>query len=407
MIDIKKMEESNPVFNTAKFTLLNLANSGVAEAKEYLELLGFDSEKTAEYGYGENGNTQEMLIANAVTQESRYRAMNRIAKESGNNAILDLACGFSPRGLLMTEEQTQYIGADLPATVEILKQVGSKIQYQPVDVTNPIAMLACAECFSSPVTIITEGLLMYLDIKETEQYIEGIKLILKKCGGCLITPDYNSKDFYCAVVFAMFGREKGMQILINMQSSLSKTADVEMKKNFNSSVSDEEKLKFYTSRGLKVEFVPYCTPDTVLGSLSALDKETAERIKEQLCKTVIWKITLDENADVLSLSDADFVPENWGSYSVCGDRLEAKLQGRIDSINAPEVTDTFEKLLNENSIKSALIDAADLEYISSAGLRALLTLKKKIPGAVTILNTSDDIKDIFEVTGFDMILNIA
>ena len=75
------------------------------------------------------------------------------------------------------------------------------------------------------------------------------------------------------------------------------------------------------------------------------------------------------------------------------------IKGKIDSNNAPE----FEK-----EIMTALpkeVDAAELEYISSAGLRILLRLTKAV-GEVTLLNVSPEVYDILDVTGFTTILNV-
>lgn len=76
-----------------------------------------------------------------------------------------------------------------------------------------------------------------------------------------------------------------------------------------------------------------------------------------------------------------------------------QIKGKIDSSNAAE----FEK-----EIMSALpteIDAAELEYISSAGLRVLLKLTKAV-GDVTVNNVSSGVYEILEVTGFTSILNV-
>ncbi|MBQ6554722.1 MAG: anti-sigma factor antagonist [Firmicutes bacterium] len=82
-----------------------------------------------------------------------------------------------------------------------------------------------------------------------------------------------------------------------------------------------------------------------------------------------------------------------------------KINGRIDSNNAAE----FEKQLllaaGEN-YGDITLDAGELEYISSAGLRVLLKLKKSTKGKVSVINVSSDVYDIFNVTGFDNILDV-
>lgn len=77
-----------------------------------------------------------------------------------------------------------------------------------------------------------------------------------------------------------------------------------------------------------------------------------------------------------------------------------QLKGKIDSTNAA----AFEKELMQE--KPLLIDATELEYISSAGLRVLLKLAKEV-GKPEIINVSSDVYEIFDVTGFTQILNVS
>ena len=81
------------------------------------------------------------------------------------------------------------------------------------------------------------------------------------------------------------------------------------------------------------------------------------------------------------------------------------INGRIDSNNAAE----FEKQLLAATAEiygDIILDATELEYISSAGLRVLLKLKKGTKGKVGIINVSPEVYDIFGVTGFDNILDV-
>ena len=76
-----------------------------------------------------------------------------------------------------------------------------------------------------------------------------------------------------------------------------------------------------------------------------------------------------------------------------------QLKGKIDTTNAAE----FEKEIM--AAKPAELDASELEYISSAGLRVLLKLAKAL-GDVTVNNVSSEVYEIFNVTGFTEILNV-
>ena len=86
--------------------------------------------------------------------------------------------------------------------------------------------------------------------------------------------------------------------------------------------------------------------------------------------------------------------------------LTVVLAGRLDTTTAP----ALEKELKESldSVTNLVIDMSDLEYISSAGLRVLLSAQKTMnkQGAMLVKHVNDSIMEIFEVTGFSDILTI-
>ena len=88
------------------------------------------------------------------------------------------------------------------------------------------------------------------------------------------------------------------------------------------------------------------------------------------------------------------------------DKLEIRLEGRIDSNNAPDVEQEIMNALDSNAGKEPVFDAENLEYISSAGLRVLMKIRKKFNKPVDIINVSRDVYDIFETTGFTDLLNV-
>ena len=80
--------------------------------------------------------------------------------------------------------------------------------------------------------------------------------------------------------------------------------------------------------------------------------------------------------------------------------------GRLDTTTAPQL----EKTINENinNTKNLILDLKELQYISSAGLRILLSTQKKIQniGSMKVKNVCEEIMEIFEMTGFTDILTI-
>ena len=87
-------------------------------------------------------------------------------------------------------------------------------------------------------------------------------------------------------------------------------------------------------------------------------------------------------------------------------KLEIRLEGRIDTNNAPDVEQEIMSSLNANDGKEPVFDAEKLEYISSAGLRVLMKIRKKFNKPVDIVNVSREVYDIFETTGFTDLLNV-
>lgn len=87
------------------------------------------------------------------------------------------------------------------------------------------------------------------------------------------------------------------------------------------------------------------------------------------------------------------------------DQLTIFLQGRIDSSNAAEVEAEMTDCLSQNAAKSLVIDVEDLEYISSAGLRIVLRLRKQFTD-MKVVNASSEVYDILDMTGFTEMLTV-
>ena len=86
--------------------------------------------------------------------------------------------------------------------------------------------------------------------------------------------------------------------------------------------------------------------------------------------------------------------------------LIVALSGRLDTTTAP----SLEKAISENiyDIDKLILNFKELEYISSAGLRVVLNAQKKMQqiGEMKVINVSEVVMDVFEITGFVDILTI-
>lgn len=89
-----------------------------------------------------------------------------------------------------------------------------------------------------------------------------------------------------------------------------------------------------------------------------------------------------------------------------GSTLKVSVSGRLDTTTAPELEKTLGSQLE--GIESLTLDFTELAYISSAGLRVLLALQKKMnrQGQMAVTHVNDNIMEVFDVTGFLDMLTI-
>lgn len=89
-----------------------------------------------------------------------------------------------------------------------------------------------------------------------------------------------------------------------------------------------------------------------------------------------------------------------------GNTLNLALTGRLDTTTAPQLEEVVKSELA--GVSELTFDFAQLDYISSAGLRVMLAAQKLMntQGKMKICNVCDEIKEVFEITGFNDILTI-
>ena len=89
-----------------------------------------------------------------------------------------------------------------------------------------------------------------------------------------------------------------------------------------------------------------------------------------------------------------------------GSHLEIALEGRLDTMTAPELERELNRVLG--GIDSLTLDFSKLDYISSAGLRVLLSAHKALcgKGGMKVTHANEIVNEVFDVTGFADILTI-
>ena len=88
------------------------------------------------------------------------------------------------------------------------------------------------------------------------------------------------------------------------------------------------------------------------------------------------------------------------------DTMNISLEGRLDTMTAPELEAELKASLD--SVSELIIDMKKLDYVSSAGLRVLLSAQKVMmkKGGMKVIHVNNTVMEIFEVTGFSDILTI-
>ena len=93
------------------------------------------------------------------------------------------------------------------------------------------------------------------------------------------------------------------------------------------------------------------------------------------------------------------------TYKMQDDTLVIGFIGKISSENAAAVEEKVNEIISSESHQGVVVDAENLEYISSAGLRVILRLKKQEP-SLKLVNVSADVYEILDMTGFTDFLTV-
>ncbi len=411
-IDQNLLERINPVFNTAKMTLFQLSAAGDQDAVRISDKLRLTLESTNRV------STPEEMIHNIIVLETRFRTMGAMAEETGFTEV-DLPCGYTPRAIQFARKGKKFVGLDLPAAIAEAEPVITSlvdedkrhlVRFEGCDATNYESLKKVFDSIPGEVCITTEGLLMYFTDSEAGQLCDNIRRILQEHGGCWITADPETGIQFVLTTRAIYG-DRFMEVLLKDQkqaqdkSDVSVTARTLVASTHNAEENIRNAMMFLTRHGLKAERMIVSEHVPELASLKMVTPEQAETIRQTMGQYAFWRITPIPGKQ---LDTAGTKSEHFDAKAELTEgKLNLQMFGRLDTLTAPALIAFFEKTSDENTIVEVDVDCAALDYISSAGLRALLMMQKKCEKGVTVRNINEVVKEILEQTGFDSILNIA
>ena len=406
----------NPTYLTAKSTLFMLAGAGNDDAKRIIDALGIQNE-IVQNTRNNNGGKPSMpeaelkalMVGTSAAVEARYAALSRFIRKEGYANLFDIACGYTPRSIYCARAKIDYVGVDVPVVAEELEQLAVKLglsqmhpTYMGADATNAASLTAAANLLHGPLLVSCEGLTQYLSANEFAQFLGGVRDILLQHGGAWVTSDMGVN--YEAFATACMSSHDAVKMYHSARKAAMEASNV-----YGDGVAywdAQRKQAFIEACGFRVEKASFYYGDEDLAMLRDIPEVWKNAIKMRLSESCLWVMTVDEGFKGSQMIEGAKQVEKLSiEYARKAGVLQCQVKGRIDTISSPALLEVFEN--NYDGVTSIEVDAERLEYISSAGLRVLLMAVKKLGrGSVSVINTSETVKEIFETTGFDQMITV-
>ena len=273
-----------------------LSYSGDPDAKKILKTLKvtnlYDKKNLHDY--------ERLEKLNSIYQELNYASTVEYVRNKGYGNILDIGGGFTPRAVVFARDGRKYFGAELMAVAvtatETMSKILNKNQFQNVSydevlVEDREAMLSAADEFNGKICIIENGLMIYLTEDRATEMFKLIKEVLQKHGGCFITTDFVTKDYFKEIASALYGESQA--------DLLYDETKIMYEQLFDNPIFDDtfktqaDAIEFFNARGLKVTLVPLLTDTSKLYCLKTLTPQQVEKIKQVAAKNYLWVITAE------------------------------------------------------------------------------------------------------------------
>ena len=400
-MDMKELQQVvNPIYTTAKGTVLMLAGGRDKDAIALLPYLDM-----GEIQKGSNATPPEIQKCYIIGQKARYELHNKASLESGKPNIVDLPSGYTPRGFRMADAGKKYYGFDLPIVIDAMKPAAEKTmteeqralaEYHAVDATNYESMKAALGDVKGELCIVTEGLLGYFSESELISLCQAVHRLLSEYGGCWITADCSILQIY-TLTFSTVLKGDAAAFLSRMQGYARNMADVDFQKNSMFLNGMDGAKRFLNEQGFNVKSE---SVDRYIPDIPGVDGDLMKELREAYKVMEIFTMTVAKKAQKPIDKDLPFAVE-----SSCVDGVfTASVQGRMDTITAPELLKKFQEA--GDRIREIKIDVSRMAYVSSAGLRVLLMMYKSLDdkSRFKMTGVSEEVREILETTGFDQFL---
>ena len=373
-MEIKKMQKLvNPSYNSAKGILRLLSAAGNLEAVKLAKKIDFSDVKF------EDTTLQEITRCYQIGLETRYGIFTDVAMKSDKSNIVDLPCGYSPRGLFLVDTGKTYYGLDLPIVAADMQTAMSELMnneyrtnifYRGVDASNYVSIRQALSEAKGELCIITEGLLGYLNDSELACFCEGIHRLLSEFGGCWVTGDAISIDDIFPLIFSTLMNGNKETINSMMKQGGAKVADNNSHMTNSLYRLGKSGIRDYME---KQGFI--ISEEKVAGHLPKLNSVSAEEEKKLAVayeELFFWKLSAGTSKVANSTDEQPFRITS----EIYDETLHISLHGRLDTISAPELLQVFrEEGIHAQNVK---LDMSCVSFVSSAGNRVLRMIREEV-----------------------------
>lgn len=385
------IEKTNEAFQTAKLTSYWLYLAGLDEAVEYAKLINIDQMDS-----GQIPHYDVMKRINPIIHEIRYKSINEYIRKSGCKNIVDIACGYSPRGILFAREGFNYIGLDLPVVASELAPVVEslnieKLRYCGGDATNYQSLMDAISDIEGSVCIVVEGITMYLNTKDVETLYNNVSKILRsRPGSVFITTDPGFGYMFSGVINAMMPPEMFMPTVGMLFEMYNWASDGGITHQTERRTLESEVQRFFEC-GLKAVPSPTLPISVEMKSIDSVDEEVREKILQSLQMPNVFVASAVEDYE-----KNDDIFSNFGITSELNyDTIKIVMTGRLDTITVPKLLELVANCKEE--ITKVEIDLSKIEYISAAGYRSFHLIRKDFPNKKLILiGASEEIQKVID-----------
>ena len=279
---------------SAQVKLQWLSAAGIPQAQQFLKLL----DRPVFFSADNLEDFERIQLTNSLYQELNYAAAIEFVREKNYSNVMDLACSFSPRGMVFAQEGRKVVVGEL-ATVCLIgdwfmdecagKKARKNISYDAFWLQDKRGMLASADKLDGGICIIEQGVIIYLTPEVRGQMFDNIRDVLKKHGGCLITSDFTQKRYFTDVASALYGEGNAATIYAETKTMYEKVFD---DKILDDDLQDEkEAMEFLKSHGLRAVKYPLFTKTPKLYITDKLTPAQIEKVNELSKKNYLWVIT--------------------------------------------------------------------------------------------------------------------